>query len=93
MNQLSSFESKKKILAGWIASRISDDLTNDLVGFSSGSVNPFYNVDQFHQEEVNFSLVVVNCASEKCVDKERVFATSYNDGSAKEENDEEIKGS
>ena len=42
---------------------------------------------------MNFSLVVVNCASEKCVDKERVFATSYNDGSAEEENDEEIKDS
>ena len=69
-NQLTSFEGKKIIVAGWKASGISDPLTKSLAGFSVGSNDPFY--DQFHQEEVD----VINCASEDYVEKEIVFAAT-----------------
>ena len=74
-NQLTSFEGKKIIVAGWKASGISDTLTKSLAGFSVGSNDPFY--DQFHQEEVDFNIMsVINCASEDYVEKEIVFAAT-----------------
>ena len=73
-NQLSSFESKKIILTGWKASGISDALTKR---FSGGFIDLFYDMDPFDQGEVSFSITsVVNCVSEECVEKERVFAAT-----------------
>ena len=44
-NQLSSFERKKVILAGWKASGISDALERGLAGFSGSFVDAYYEID------------------------------------------------
>ena len=74
--------------------------------FSGGSLDPFYDMNPFDQREVGFNItLVVNCASEEYVEKERVFLASDDDNnngefltgairtddSAEEENDEEVE--
>ena len=55
-NQLSLFEGKKVILAGWKASGISDALERGLAGFSGSFVDPYYEIDPFDQGKVHFSI-------------------------------------
>ena len=79
-NQLSSFEGKKVILAGWKASGISDALEIGLAGFSGSFFDPHYKIDPFDQGEVHFNITSeVNCASEEYVEKERIFAAIDDD--------------
>ena len=74
--------------------------------FSGGSLDPFYDMNPFDQREVGFNItLVVNCASEEYVEKERVFLATNDDNnngefltgairtddSAEEENDEEVE--
>ena len=86
-NQLSSFEGKKVILAGWKASGISDALERGLAGFSGSFVDAYDKIDPFDQGEVHFNITSeVNCASEEYVEKEIIFAAFDDDN----ENDEEF---
>ena len=79
-NQLSSFEGKKVILAGWKASGISDALERGLAGFSGRFVDPYYEIDSFDQGEVHFNIITeVNCASEEYIEEERIFAAIDDD--------------
>ena len=51
-----------------------------LVGFSCGSIDPFYDIDPFDQKKEDFNITsVVNCASEEYVEKERVFLATDDD--------------
>ena len=74
--------------------------------FSDGSIDPFYDINPFDQREVGLNItLVVNCASEEYVEKERVFLATDDDNnngefltgairtddSAEEENDEEVE--
>ena len=106
-NQLSSFEGKKVILAGWKASGILDALENGLAWFSGSFVDSYYEIDPLDKGEVHFNITSeVNCAPEEYVEKERTFAAidddDDNDGKflpgaisssddPEEENDEEIE--
>ena len=88
-NQLSSFERKKVILAGWKASGISDALERGLAGFSGSFVDAYDEIDPFDQGEVHFNITSeVNCASEEYVEKEIIFAAFDDDN----ENDEFLPG-
>ena len=93
-------------MAGWKALGILDALERGLAGFSDSFIDPYYGIDLFDQGEVYFNITSeVNCASEECVEKERIFAAiddddnngeffpgviSSSDDSDKE-NDEEIE--
>ena len=106
-NQLSSFERKKVILAGWKASRILDALERGQAGFSCSFVDPYDEIDPIDQGEVYFNITSeMNCASEEYVEKERIFASINDDDDnggeflpgaitssddSEEENDEEIE--
>ena len=105
-NQLSSFEEKKLILAGWNALGILNALESGLAGFSSSFIDLYYEIDPFDQEEVHFNFTSeVNCASEEYVDKKRIFGAIDDDDNdveflsgsisssddSEEENNEEIE--
>ena len=106
-NQLSSFEEKKLILAGWNALGILDALESGLAGFSGNFVDPYYEIDPFDQEEVHFNITSeVNCTSEEYFEKKKKISAAIdyddNDGeflsgaisssdNSEEENDEEIE--
>ena len=73
LNQLSSFERKKVILAGWNVSGISDALERGLAGFSGSFVDPYYENDPFDQGEVHFNIASrVNCAFEEYIEKKNI---------------------
>ena len=55
-NQLSSFERKKVILAGWKASGILNALERGLAGFSGSFTDLYYKIDPFGQGEVHFNI-------------------------------------
>ena len=79
-NQLSSFEGKKVILAGWKASGILDAVERSLAGLSSSFVDPYYEIDSFDLGEMHFNITSeVNCASEEHVEKERIFVAIGDD--------------
>ena len=62
---------KKIVLAGSKASRILETLARGLAGFSGDSIDPFYNISPFDQEEKDSNITsVVNCASEEYIKKE-----------------------
>ena len=78
-----------------------------MAGFSGSFVDPYYEIDPFNQGEVHFRITSeVNSASEKYVEKGRIFAAidddDDNDGEflpgaisssddSEDENDEEIE--
>ena len=79
-NQLSTFEGKKVILAGWKASITSDALERGLAGFSGSFVDLYYEIDPFDQGKVHFNIISeVNCASEEYVEKEKILAAIDDD--------------
>ena len=106
-NQLSSFDGKKVVFAGWEASGISDALERDLAGFSGSFVDLCYEIDPFDQGDVHFNITSeMDSASEEFVEKERISAAidddDNNDGEflpgaisssddSEEENDQEIE--
>ena len=55
-NQLSSFERKKVILAGWKASGTLNALERGLAGFSGSFTDLYYKIDPFGQGEVHFNI-------------------------------------
>ena len=87
-NQLSSFEGKKVILAGWKASITSDALERGLAGFSGSFVDLYYEIDPFDQGKVHFNIISeVNCASEEYVEKEKILAAIDDDDDDDDDDD------
>ena len=79
-NQLLPFKGKQIILSGWKAAGISDALEKGLTGFSVGIMDPFDDIDQFNQGEIDFNMTsVVPVASEEYVEKERVVTVHDDD--------------
>ena len=92
-NQLSSFEGKKVILAGWKASVTLDALERSLAGFSGSFVDLYFEIDPFDQGEVHFNIISeVNRASEEHAEKEKILAAIDDDDDGDDNDGEFLRG-